>query len=112
MQTYHDDDYEAYVNGTLIDSATGWTTQNEPVKKEIPTSFLHNGINVIAVHIQQNWGDAYFDCGISYVDVADSQMKVTVPNGRKGDMRNIQGQKVDSTYKGIIIQNGRKVLNR
>lgn len=63
--TYHDDDYEVYINGTKIDSENGWSTDfNNYRRVNIPTSCLRQGRNVLAVMVQQNWGGAYFDCGI------------------------------------------------
>ncbi len=62
---YHDDDFKVYLNGTLLTSANGWNSDfNNYSTYTIPPSRLKVGRNVLAVMIQQNWGGAYFDCGI------------------------------------------------
>lgn len=76
LKCYHDDDYEIYVNGKKVDSADGWTNPGGPVIKEVKG--LVKGKNVIAVKQQQNWGGAYFDCGIYEVEnvyVVDPEKK-------------------------------------
>ena len=62
---YHDDDFKVYLNGTVLTSANGWNSDfNNYSTCNIPPSRLKVGRNVLAVMIQQNWGGAYFDCGI------------------------------------------------
>ncbi len=62
---YHDDDFKVYLNGTVLTSANGWNSDfNNYSTYNIPPSRLKVGRNVLAVMIQQNWGGAYFDCGI------------------------------------------------
>ncbi len=62
---YHDDDFKVYLNGTLLTSANGWNSDfNNYSTYNIASSRLKVGRNVLAVMIQQNWGGAYFDCGI------------------------------------------------
>ena len=84
IRFFHDDDYRLYVNGTLVLSGDGWTTDT-PVEKNIARN-LKNGRNVIAVQVQQNNGEAYFDCGIYRDGQAISQIvldedETTVPEG-------------------------------
>ena len=62
LRVFHDDDYKLYINGTLVVSEDGWTTDT-PVERNV-ARYLKNGRNVIAVQVQQNAGGAYFDCGI------------------------------------------------
>lgn len=62
IRVFHDDDYKLYVNGSLVLSGDGWTTDT-PVEKDI-SRYLKRGRNVIAAQVQQNFGGAYFDCGI------------------------------------------------
>lgn len=57
MNLNHDDNYKLYVNGTLVKEEEGWN----PVTIDIPTDLLVQGLNVIALYIEQNWGDAYCD---------------------------------------------------
>ncbi len=62
LRIFHDDDYKVYVNGSLVHSSDGWTTDT-PIEKNI-SRYLKPGRNVIAAQVQQNTGGAYFDCGI------------------------------------------------
>lgn len=84
LRVFHDDDYKIYVNGTLVDSGDGWTTDT-PVEKEI-ARYLKAGRNVIAAQVQQNSGSAYFDCGVYRIGEAINQLvldetSTTVPDG-------------------------------
>ena len=72
LRVFHDDDYRIYVNGTLVLSGDGWTTDT-PVEKDIARN-LRSGRNVIAVQVQQNEGGAYFDCGVYRTGEAISQI--------------------------------------
>jgi len=84
IRVFHDDDYKLYINGTLVLSEDGWTSDT-PVEKSV-ARYLKNGRNVIAVQVQQNTGSAYFDCGIYRTGQAISQIvldeeEMTVPEG-------------------------------
>ena len=84
IRIFHDDDYKLYINGTLVTSEDGWTTDT-PVEKNI-VRYLRRGRNVIAVQVQQNTGSAYFDCGIYRTGEAINQLvldetSITVPEG-------------------------------
>ena len=77
--TYHDDDYKVYLNGTLFDSQNGWSSDfNNYREVNIPSSCLKVGSNVLAGQIQQNWGGAYFDCGVLLTE--GTQHTVTLIN--------------------------------
>gem|GEM_PF-1378854 len=65
LRVCHDDSYRIYVNGHLLDAATGWTAGKEYVSIPIPCNLLREGSNVIAAYIQQNWGGRFFDCGMA-----------------------------------------------
>ena len=69
LNVCHDDDYETYVNGHLLQSNTGWTDGKNPVQVHIPASYLNVGKNVIATEIHQNWGGRFYDCGINVEEV-------------------------------------------
>ena len=76
--TYHDDDYRVYLNGVSIDSQDGWSTDfNNYRTVSIPSSRLKAGRNVLAIMVQQNWGGAYFDCGILRVTPSKVSLKLT-----------------------------------
>lgn len=68
LNVCHDDDYETYVNGHLLQQNTGWTNGKNPVQVHIKASYLNVGENVIATEIHQNWGGRFYDCGINVVE--------------------------------------------
>lgn len=76
--TYHDDDYRVYLNGVSIDSENGWSNDfNNYRTVNIPSGRLKAGRNVLAIMVQQNWGGAYFDCGILRVTPSKVPLKLT-----------------------------------
>ncbi|MEE1308772.1 MAG: hypothetical protein UHJ41_01595, partial [Bacteroidaceae bacterium] len=75
--TYHDDDYKVFLNGVSIDSENGWSNDfNNYRTVNIPSGSLKAGRNVLAIMVQQNWGGAYFDCGI--LRVTPSKVPLTL----------------------------------
>lgn len=76
--TYHDDDYKVYLNGSLLDSQNGWSTDFSNYRVvNISSSRIRVGRNVLAVQVQQNWGGAYFDCGILRTEGTSAPLKLT-----------------------------------
>lgn len=69
LNVCHDDAYETYVNGVLLQKYAGWTDGKNPVQVHIPARYLNVGKNVIATYIQQNWGGKFYDCGINVTEV-------------------------------------------
>ena len=69
LNVCHDDVYETYVNGVLLQKNVGWTNGKNPVQVHIPAKYLNVGKNVIATYIQQNWGGYFYDCGINVTEV-------------------------------------------
>lgn len=69
LNVCHDDVYETYVNGHLLQKNVGWTNGKNPVQVHIPARYLNVGKNVIATYIQQNWGGKFYDCGINVEEV-------------------------------------------
>ena len=69
LNVCHDDVYETYVNGILLQKNVGWTNGKNPVQVHIPARYLNVGKNVIATYIQQNWGGYFYDCGINVSEV-------------------------------------------
>lgn len=117
LEVYHDDHYDIYVNGSLVDKANTQTQANgTPVTKIISNTSLVVGKNVIAVHIQQNTGGAYFDCGIYGVFNPDKQdavleieeEKTTSSFGEKAVVYDLSGRKVTFPEKGLYIIEGQK----
>ncbi len=121
LEAYHDDHYEIYVNGRLIERVNSQTEPNgTPVVKKITNSSLNVGKNVIAVHIQQNTGGAYFDCGIYGIFDSDKQVaiseieenKTTFSTVEKAVVYDLSGRKVSSPGKGIYLIDGQKKMFR
>ena len=85
LNVCHDDTYETYVNGHLLQKNTGWTNGKNPVQVHIPAKFLNVGKNVIATYIQQNWGGFFYDCGINVEEVnyqeASDALKAVIAKG-------------------------------
>ena len=69
LNVCHDDVYETYVNGHLLQKNVGWTNGKNSVQVHIPARYLNVGKNVIATYIQQNWGGKFYDCGINVTEV-------------------------------------------
>ncbi len=69
LNVCHDDTYECYVNGHLLQAYDGWTDGKNPKQVHIPAKYLNVGKNVIATYIQQNWGGRFYDCGINVEEV-------------------------------------------
>ena len=119
FECYHDDDYEVYVNGTQIHKANGWTEANgTPVVKKITNATLNEGKNVIAIHIQQNTGGAYFDCGLYSIFDPEKQdavlevkeNKTTSSLDEKAVVYDLSGRKVSTPEKGLYVVGGQKKL--
>ena len=119
FESYHDDDYEVYVNGRQIHRIDGWTEANgTPVTKKIPNSILVAGNNVIAIHIQQNTGGAYFDCGVYSIFDSDKQdaiselkvKKTTSSLSEKAVFYDLSGRKISIPEKGLFVVDGQKIF--
>ena len=117
LEAYHDDHYDIHVNGRQLDKADNWTEANgSPVVKRIQNSVLKEGKNVIAIHIQQNDGGAYFDCGLYGIfdpAKADAITEVTEnktasSQGEKAVVYDLSGRKVSAPEKGLYIIDGQK----
>ena len=71
----HDDDYKVYLNGTQLDTQTGWIGDYRSVK--ISSSRLRVGRNVLAIQVTQFTGGAYFDCGILFTEATKATLNLT-----------------------------------
>jgi hypothetical protein len=68
LSVHHDEDVEVYLNGVLAASATGYTTQYEPLPLNAEArAALRPGENVIAIHCHQTSGGQYIDAGLVQV---------------------------------------------
>jgi hypothetical protein len=65
LRIHHDEDAEVYLNGVRVASLEGYTTgyRLEPMSPEV-TGLLHEGLNVLAVHVRQTDGGQFIDAGI------------------------------------------------
>ena len=81
LKVCHDDSYEVYVNGHLMDTDLGWTDGKTYVSIPVPDGYLRQGNNVIAACVRQNWGGKFYDCGLSieedYYEEADEDADPT-----------------------------------
>ena len=80
LNVLHDDSYQTYVNGHLLQAYSGWTDGKNPKQVHIPSKYLREGKNVIATYIQQNWGGRFYDCGINVVEVNYEQCAQDMKN--------------------------------
>ena len=140
FQTFHDDNYAAYLNGELISKVVNWNGGNiydndnrfvnwDRVTSDgdnnfpngtivkygeaIPLDLLQDGENMLAIYIQENWGGQYFDCRLTAVGVVTGVKNVEVEKtGAKEEVYDLQGRKMNSKNlpKGIYIVNGKKVV--
>ncbi len=61
----HDDNCVVYINGNKLAEVSEWYDTSI----YIPGKYLRVGKNVIATYIQQNWGGAGYNCGITVEEV-------------------------------------------
>ncbi|MCH5219157.1 MAG: hypothetical protein J1F20_01200 [Muribaculaceae bacterium] len=78
----HDDaPAEYYLNGVLVHMvADGWNNGEYVLLEESQKALLKPGENVLAVHVHQNWGGAFADCGLYAADYKTSYLN-TVADG-------------------------------
>jgi hypothetical protein len=68
LSVHHDEDVEVYLNGVQATSATGYTTQYEPLALNADArAALKPGENIIAIHCHQTGGGQYIDAGLVQV---------------------------------------------
>ncbi len=70
LRIHHDEDTEIYLNGVLIDTASGYSSSyQDRALDEAATKAIKPGKNVLAVHCHQTGGGQYIDVGL--VDVEE-----------------------------------------
>lgn len=69
LRIWHDEDATIYLNGKLLRSLGGYTT--EYVVVEIPAADLKEGTNLIAVHCRQSTGGQFIDFGLDEIVPAE-----------------------------------------
>ncbi len=74
LSVHHDEDVEVYLNGVLAASATGYTTQYEPLPLNAEArAVLKAGENLIAIHCHQTGGGQFIDAGLVQVKEKDGK---------------------------------------
>lgn len=70
---HHDEDAEVYLNGKLVATVQGYTTDYSTFElTEADTAVLQKGENTIAVHCKQTRGGQYIDVGLAVEISADA----------------------------------------
>ena len=65
---HHDEDATVYINGVLAATASGFTTDYEPVAlSQAARAALRQGRNTLTVHCAQTGGGQYIDVGFAQV---------------------------------------------
>ncbi|UKK49100.1 hypothetical protein L6475_03825 [Prevotella sp. E9-3] len=82
----HDDSpSEYYINGTLVfTSSDGWNNEEHVLLTAEQKALIKTdgSENVLAVHVHQNWGGAYADCGLYEADMRiENILLPTLGNG-------------------------------
>jgi hypothetical protein len=65
LRLHHDEAAQVYLNGVLVLSRGGYTTDYEA--EEIDARVLRAGPNAIAIHCHQTTGGQYIDAGLDAV---------------------------------------------
>lgn len=86
MSVGHDDaPSEWYINGVLVHTVSdGWNNDEYVLLTDEQKALVKTdgSENVIAVHVHQNWGGAFADCGLYVADMSvESQLLHTVSDG-------------------------------
>jgi hypothetical protein len=68
LRMHHDEDAEVYINGVLVQKATGYTTSyTDFFLTAEGAKALKKGENVIAIHCKQTGGGQYIDAGLTAI---------------------------------------------
>lgn len=65
LRLHHDEDAQVYLNGVLVLTRSGFTTDYEA--EEIDVKVLRRGRNVLAIHCRQTTGGQYIDAGLDAI---------------------------------------------
>ena len=106
----------SYLHWTIIGGPVKFTTEWAEYKFEGEVPAEADGMQTIAFNLNQDKtleNNYYFD-NISWeVEGAPTAIqKVQVVKAENGARYNLAGQKVDAAYKGIVIQNGKKFIQK
>lgn len=68
LEMHHDEGVEVFINGSLVEQDTGYTTDYETrVLSADSKALLRDGQNLIALHCHQTTGGQYIDVGLSEI---------------------------------------------
>ena len=106
----------SYLHHTIIGGPVKFTTEWAEYKFEGEVPAEADGMQTIAFNLNQDKtleNNYYFD-NISWeVEGAPTAIqKIQVVKAENGARYNLAGQKVDAAYKGIVIQNGKKFIQK
>jgi hypothetical protein len=94
LTLHYDDDVEVYLNGQLIHSAKGYTTNYEVIELPKPVALtLQTGRNSLAIHCSYDGGGRYLDAGLQI-----SGKKVNVSGHIRKHWREIFTKEQFDTY--------------
>jgi len=68
FRIHHDEDVVVYVNGKVVLTRAGWTTNYETIAAPALLDVLKTGENTIAVHCVQHTGGQFIDVGIALME--------------------------------------------
>lgn len=99
-----------------LNTQTTMTAGTQVFSMEL-TEDIINKINTSGMIIQRQGNGTTYDFEIRYVTVANTGTTGigSVENNKVSDdnaVYNLSGQRVDASYKGLVIKNGRKYINR
>ena len=113
---HHDEDIEVYLNGIPALQLSGYVQEyeNYELAPEAKAALKADDSNVIAIHCKNGGGAQYVDFGLTTIVPTAIQMPASPSangmNARQSTaIYNLSGQQTD-TPRGIVIQNGRKVV--
>lgn len=123
LDVLHDDSCRIYLNGEEVYAKGGWTEGATPDEVSIDGTKMVEGVNVLAVYCQQNYGGAYFDAKMfgykngeedpvdhGYVTTGITNVNTKGAKSGRTMIYNIAGQRLSKPQRGINIINGKKVI--
>ena len=100
LRLHHDEDAEAYVNGTLVGRYPGWTsTYLEEPLDSVAAAALRVGDNTLALHVHQTEGGQYLDAGLDDFDDRSAPVRPAAAQGESSVSRASFG----STAGGVAV---------
>lgn len=82
----------------------------EDIKAAFAATCTHHDPTLLYPNCDYGYGEIDAVAGLQYFFDHEDGMSVTHSPSRRGEVFNLQGQRVNESYRGIVIENGRKVL--